>query len=81
MKMKRKVMVSFEGLPESIRAELRKAFPDGFQKHLTAITDHKNNTLHVLKYETTESEYLIKMENYQAHIANLLGDWKESKQE
>lgn len=77
--MKRKVMVSFERLPESIRTELRKAFPDGFQQHLTTITDHKDNTLHVLKYETAESEYLIKMENYQAHIANLIGDWNDSK--
>lgn len=79
--MKRKVMVSFEGLPETIREELKKAFPDGFQQHLTTITDHKNNTLHVLKYETSESEYLIKMENYRAHIANLLGDWNEVRLE
>lgn len=75
---KRKVMISYERLPEAVRTELKKAFPDGFQDHLVAITDHKNNTLHVLTYETEDSSYLIKMDNYRAHIAQFLGESEES---
>lgn len=71
---KRKVMISFEKLPQPIREELKRAYPDGFQQHLISITDHRNNTIHVLKHETPSSSYLIKMDNYKAHIANFLGD-------
>ena len=67
-------MISFEKLPQAIREQLKKEYPDGFQEHLVCITDHKNNTLHVLSYETEESSYLIKMDNYHAHIANFLGE-------
>lgn len=71
---KRKVMISFEKLPEAIREELKRAYPDGFQEHLVCITDHKKRTIHVLKHETSDSSYLIKMDNYKAHIVNFLGN-------
>lgn len=73
-KRKRKVMVSFERLPEAVRKELKRAYPDGFQQHLVCITDHKNNAIHVLRYETADSAYLIKMDNYRAAIANFIGE-------
>lgn len=71
-------MISFEKLPQAIREQLKKEYPDGFQEHLVCITDHKNNALHVLRYETEESSYLIKMDNYRAHIANFLGENREA---
>lgn len=72
--IKRNVMVSYERLPEAIRAELRKMYPDGFQNHLKTITDFKEQTIHVLKYETSDSIYLIKMENVKAAIINYLSN-------
>lgn len=67
-------MISFERLPEPIRQEMRKAFPDGFQSHLKSITDHKGNTIHVIAYETTESYYLVKMDNFKALITNFIAN-------
>jgi hypothetical protein len=67
-------MVSYERLPEPIRAELRKKYPDGFQNHIKTITDFKEQTIHVLKYETSDSVYLIKMENVKAAIVNYLNN-------
>ena len=72
--LKRNVMVSYERLPEPIRAELRKMYPDGFQNHLKTITDFKEQTIHVLKYETSDSVYLIKIENVKAAIVNYLSN-------
>jgi len=77
MKNKRKVMVSFERLPEPIRQEVKKAFPDGFQESIKSITDHKGNTIHVLPYETKDSQYLIKMDNFKALITNYMADQNE----
>ncbi|TVR38675.1 MAG: hypothetical protein EA392_09380 [Cryomorphaceae bacterium] len=74
---KRRVMVSFERLPETVRNELKKKYPDGFQEHLVCMTDHRNNTIHVLRHETAESSYLIKFENYKAQIAHFLGNFKD----
>jgi hypothetical protein len=70
--MKRNVMVSYERLPEVIRAEVRKVYPDGFQNHLKTITDFKEQTIHVLKHETCDTIYLIKMENVKAAIIDYL---------
>jgi len=77
MKNKRKVMISFERLPEPIRQEIKKAFPDGFQDDIKSITDHKGNTIHVLPYETTDSHYLIKMDNFKALITNYMANQNE----
>jgi hypothetical protein len=71
---KRNVMISYERLPEITRAELRKLYPDGFQNHLKTITDFKEQTVHVLKHETSDSVYLIKMENVKAAIVNYLNN-------
>jgi len=72
--IKRNVMVSYERLPEIIRAELRKLYPDGFQNHIKTITDYKEQTIHVLRYETSDSVYLVKMENVKAAIVNYLSN-------
>ncbi len=77
-KAKRKVMISYEKLPEPVRVELKRKYPDGFQQHLQTVSDHKGQIIHVLKHETPDSSYLIKMENYKAHIANFLSE-RESK--
>ncbi len=70
-------MISYEKLPEAVRQELRRNYPDGFQPHLESITDHRNQTIHVLKYETADSSFLIKMDNVRAHIINFLNDDQE----
>jgi hypothetical protein len=67
-------MISYERLPEVVRAELRKLYPDGFQSHLKTITDFKDQTVHVLKHETADSVYLIKIENVKAAIVNYLNN-------
>lgn len=73
-KARRKVMIRYEKLPEPVRIELKRKYPDGFQPHLQSITDHKGQTIHVLKHETSDSTYLIKVENYKVHIANFLSE-------
>lgn len=77
MEQKRKVMISFERLPEPIRQELKKAFPDGFQSHLKCITDHRGNTIHVIPYETADSHYLVKMDNFKAMITNFIANQRD----
>lgn len=72
--MKRNVMISYERLPEMIRTQLRKLYPDGFQDYIQTITDFKNQTIHVLKYETADSIYLVKMENVKAAIVHYLNN-------
>lgn len=74
---KRKVMISYEKLPEPVRQELKRIYPDGFQQHLECITDHRNQTVHVLRHDTNESSFLIKMDNHRAHIINFLNDDRE----
>jgi len=67
-------MISYERLPETVRVELRKLYPDGFQNYLQTITDYKDQSVHVLKHETADSVYLIKMENVKAAIVNYLNN-------
>lgn len=77
---KRNVMVSYERLPELIRSELKKLYPDGFRNHIKTITDFKEQTIHVLRYETEDSIYLIKMENINAAIVNYLSNEESIKE-
>jgi hypothetical protein len=59
--MQKKVIKDYNSLPESIREEIRKEYPQGFINHLISFVGKDKQLISALPHETDEISYLIKM--------------------
>lgn len=59
--MKKRIIKDFKSLPEEIREDIRKHYPQGYLNQIITFFDKDKQLVSALPYETDEVYYLIKM--------------------
>ncbi len=59
--MKKRIIKEFNSLPEEIREEIRRKYPQGYLSHIITFFNKDKQLVSALPYETEETSYLIKM--------------------
>lgn len=61
MNTKRKVVVSYENLPEDVIEAIRRKYPSGYMNYVFKVTTSKNNFFHAITVDTEDTSYLVKV--------------------
>lgn len=58
---KKRVIKSLENLDPTLKTQLKKKYPDGFESYLMRLTNAKNEPFFVVPLETEDTMYLVKI--------------------
>ena len=64
---KPKVIIDFDKIDETLKIQIKLAYPNGFEKHLIAFKNHKKHLISALPFEGEERHFLVKMTREKAN--------------
>ena len=58
---KKKVVISYDNLPQGVLEEIEKQYPDGWANHVMKVQGLKDNYFYAILVDTEEASYLVKV--------------------
>ncbi|MDX1629470.1 MAG: hypothetical protein R3345_12265 [Fulvivirga sp.] len=74
---KKRVIKSLEKLDDSLKLQLKKAYPDGFEGNLMRLQNAKNEPIFCVPLDTDDTNYLVKI----AVVKNSEGEYELDEDE